>query len=103
MMRISPPAAALAPLLVLAGFVSVAAQDTPRDGTPRKDKDPYAGKTVRDGRDGMALLRHRERRVPKVGQLAPDFALKTPDGKRTIRLSSFRGKRPVVLVFGSLT
>ncbi len=98
------------PLVVAALFValSAAAQDKPRteDGDAGKGnppKDPYAGKTVRDGRDGMGLLRHRERAVPKVGQLAPDFALKTPDGKRTIKLSSFRGKRPVVLVFGSLT
>jgi Ca2+-binding EF-hand superfamily protein len=40
---------------------------------------------------------------PRVGKPAPDFALKTHDGKRTIRLSEFRGKKPVVLVFGSFT
>ncbi len=39
----------------------------------------------------------------KVGQMAPDFALKTKEQDRTVRLSSFRGKRPVVLVFGSYT
>jgi hypothetical protein len=37
------------------------------------------------------------------GDLAPDFTLKSPDGKKTIRLSDFRGKKPVALVFGSYT
>jgi hypothetical protein len=37
------------------------------------------------------------------GELAPDFMLKSPDGASEIRLSSFRGHRPVVLVFGSYT
>jgi len=37
------------------------------------------------------------------GDLAPDFNLPTLDRKDTVRLSSFRGARPVVLVFGSYT
>jgi hypothetical protein len=40
---------------------------------------------------------------PPVGQEAPDFTLKTEDGKREYRLSQWRGKKPVVLVFGSFT
>jgi len=40
---------------------------------------------------------------PKVGDLAPDFALADPTGTRSARLSDFRGKRPVALVFGSYT
>jgi hypothetical protein len=39
----------------------------------------------------------------RVGELAPDFTLPTLDRRRTITLSSFRGVRPVVLVFGSYT
>src|SRR5436190_3490446 len=39
----------------------------------------------------------------EIGQPAPDFALKALDGGATVRLSSFRGKQPVVLVFGSYT
>jgi hypothetical protein len=40
---------------------------------------------------------------PAVGELAPDFTLPTPDGKKKYALSQFRGKKPVVLVFGSFT
>lgn len=39
----------------------------------------------------------------QVGDTAPDFALPTLDHSATVRLSSFRGARPVVLVFGSYT
>ena len=38
-----------------------------------------------------------------VGDPAPDFKLKTKDGKSEVELSSFKGKRAVVLVFGSYT
>lgn len=40
---------------------------------------------------------------PTVGRLAPDFTLRTFDGDKSIRLARFRGKKPVVLVFGSFT
>jgi hypothetical protein len=39
----------------------------------------------------------------RVGDAAPDFKLKTKDGSREVLLSSFKGKRPVVLIFGSFT
>ncbi|RLT21301.1 MAG: hypothetical protein DWI29_02225 [Planctomycetota bacterium] len=38
--------------------------------------------------------------LPKVGDSAPDFELRSADGLTTVRLSSFRGKKPVVLIFG---
>jgi hypothetical protein len=38
-----------------------------------------------------------------VGDPAPDFELSTVDKSGIVRLSSFRGSRPVVLVFGSYT
>ncbi len=38
---------------------------------------------------------------PQINSLAPDFALQEVGEKRSVRLSSFRGKTPVVLVFGS--
>ena len=58
------------------------------------------------------VLAQREGRRPgdlrtpsrlKVGDPAPDFKLKTKEGKREVALSSFKGQRPVVLVFGSYT
>ena len=37
----------------------------------------------------------------RIGDTAPDFELKTADRTSAVRLSSFRGQKPVVLVFGS--
>jgi hypothetical protein len=39
----------------------------------------------------------------RVGEMAPDFALETTNHSGTVQLSSFRGEKPVVLVFGSYT
>ncbi len=47
--------------------------------------------------------RGRESTQLKAGDMAPDFELKTLDGKQTVKLSSFRGKKPVALIFGSYT
>jgi hypothetical protein len=41
--------------------------------------------------------------VLKEGDEAPDFTLSTQDRSSQVTLSSFRGDRPVVLVFGSYT
>ena len=38
-----------------------------------------------------------------VGQPAPDFTLKTLSGKAKHTLSSFKGQKPVALIFGSYT
>jgi hypothetical protein len=38
-----------------------------------------------------------------VGDLAPEFTLPLRDHSRAVTLSSYRGKKPVVLVFGSYT
>ncbi|MGA7624726.1 MAG: hypothetical protein WCA91_14215 [Candidatus Acidiferrales bacterium] len=38
-----------------------------------------------------------------VGDMAPDFLLESADHKSTFQLSSMRGQKPVVLVFGSYT
>ena len=39
----------------------------------------------------------------KQGDIAPDFTLKLLHSEKTVRLSSFRGGKPVALVFGSYT
>ena len=43
------------------------------------------------------------RPVPKVGDPAPDFTLKTVDGSTAVARSKFQADRPLVLVFGSFT
>jgi len=37
------------------------------------------------------------------GEIAPDFSLESADHKSHFQLSSLRGQKPVVLVFGSYT
>jgi peroxiredoxin len=39
----------------------------------------------------------------KMGDEAPDFILETYERNDRVTLSSFRGDRPVVLIFGSYT
>lgn len=39
----------------------------------------------------------------KLGDPAPDFTLADPKGKNEVTLSSFKDKKPVVLIFGSYT
>ncbi len=41
--------------------------------------------------------------APKIGDVAPDFELRDSNGKNPVRLSDFKGKRPVALIFGSYT
>ncbi len=41
--------------------------------------------------------------LAQAGEPAPDFTLLGKDGRERITLSQFRGKRPVVLMFGSCT
>ena len=45
----------------------------------------------------------RKRGNLKVGDVAPGFKLKSLDGKSETDLASFKGKKPVVLIFGSYT
>lgn len=55
-------------------------------------------------REGRQFDRSQlESAAPKPGEMAPDFELRSPDGKSAVRLSSFRGGKPVVLVFGCYT
>jgi hypothetical protein len=51
-----------------------------------------------------AEQRVREARAPAIGDPAPDFELPyLGDKAGTVRLSDFRGERPVALIFGSYT
>lgn len=54
------------------------------------------------GRDGPGRGR-QEAGGLKVGQKAPDFKLKSLDGKSQTELSAIAAKKPVILFFGSYT
>lgn len=41
--------------------------------------------------------------APKVGQAAPELRLRLLDKEDEVNLADFRGKMPVVLIFGSYT
>lgn len=41
--------------------------------------------------------------VPKIGEMATDFEVTSYDSTHTVRLSDYRGKKPVALIFGSYT
>ena len=59
--------------------------------------------TIKSREEANAWRDTHEPDAPKVGELAPDFELKDVAGTESVRLSDFRGKRPVALVFGSFT
>ncbi len=41
--------------------------------------------------------------APKIGDIAPTFKLKSLDGDSETDIAKFKGKKPVVLFFGSYT
>ncbi len=41
--------------------------------------------------------------APRVGDVAPDFELSDANGENPVRLSDFKGLKPVALAFGSYT
>ncbi len=87
-----------------------------------KDSDGRASKielvsffNSRDDGDGVWTLRRRQpgagrgagasrpKTGPEVGSQAPDFVLRSLESRSDVALSSFRGKKPVALIFGSYT
>jgi peroxiredoxin len=58
---------------------------------------------MRYRREHAAWQAKYDARAPKAGDPAADFQLCDVDGQQSVRLSDFRGKKPVVLVFGSFT
>ena len=59
--------------------------------------------TISSREAAQAWREQHEPTAPKVGDMAPDFELRDPAGQDPVRLSGFRGKAPVALVFGSFT
>lgn len=61
------------------------------------------GAVFRYRREHKTWQEERNKGAPKAGDLAPDFTLRDATGEESVTLSDLRGKRPVVLVFGSFT
>jgi len=51
----------------------------------------------------MSAQKELDAKAPQAGDIAPDFTLYNIEGKDSVTLSEFRGKKPVALVFGSYT
>ena len=51
----------------------------------------------------MPTQKALDAKAPRAGDLAPDFTLYDIEGKDSVTLSHFRGKKSVALVFGSFT
>ncbi len=51
----------------------------------------------------LSAVGERDGVGPEPGELPPDFSLKRKGSDERVRLSTYRGKRPVALIFGSYT
>lgn len=78
----------------------VARQPEPAPAEPENDGGPSVG-TLLKGLAQGELGSWQE--GPRIDQEAPDFDLPLFEGQGRIGLSQFRGKMPVVLIFGSFT
>lgn len=86
---------------LMLAFALVPALALAQDAEPEESGNPYGlsderWEHIQDGNVGRA-------EELQVGQTAPDFDLRSLDGESSTRLAEFRGKRPVVLFFGSYT
>lgn len=61
------------------------------------------GITLKHMRQEKAWQGEHNPKAPKPGDLAPDFELQAIDGIAPFRLSDYRSKKPVALVFGSIS
>jgi hypothetical protein len=59
--------------------------------------------TIKNRASGTSWQKRYDAKAPRAGDLAPDFELSDVDGANPVRLSSFKGEKPVALIFGSFT
>ena len=59
--------------------------------------------TIKHMRQEKEWQKKHNSTAPKKGSLAPDFELFDTDGTSSFRLSDYRDKKPVALVFGSFS
>lgn len=60
-------------------------------------------KLIRHRNEAKAWQKRYDPLAPKVGDIAPDFELRDSNGENPVRLSDFKGNKPVALIFGSFT
>ncbi len=77
----------------------------PAEGWSQKPEGLGSNGAAGSKRKGPAI---RDRRgtpedFPRVGSVAAEFRLKSPDGDRVESLEELRAEKPVVLLFGSYT
>jgi len=89
--------------LALASVVLVAVLSVYEGRDPAKQLRDVATKATDWRQHELDWQLDNDRRSPKVGDLAPDFELGDTTGENSVRLATFRGDRPVALVFGSYT
>jgi hypothetical protein len=70
-------------------------------GMLRSEKRALLGKEINWAVVGPELIEALKDRKLAPGTPAPDFSLRALADQRSVRLSDYRGKKPVVLVFGS--
>ena len=71
--------------------------------TGRPGREIGMDRTIRSAEAAVAWQADHEHLAPSPGDLAPDFELNDVAGTNPVRLSSFRGARPVALVFGNFS
>ena len=54
-------------------------------------------------RQAMEAVVQRDEMGPHAGDVPPNFNLKLMGSENRVRLSSFKGQKPVALIFGSYT
>ena len=69
----------------------------------REMLDAVGGDLTGIARQAMEAVALRDDMGPHVGEVPTDFNLKRVGSKDRVRLSSFKGKKPVALIFGSYT
>ena len=74
-----------------------------RQISAREFVDIQSGKLPQEFLEGAERWMAKDEAGPAVGTVAPDFFLKRLDLEDKVRLSDYRGKRPVALIMGSYT
>ena len=69
----------------------------------REMLDAVGGDLSGIARQAMEAVVLRDEMGPHVGEVPADFNLKRMGSEERVQLSSFKGKKPVALIFGSYT